>query len=65
MLEYTAAHGPTKAWGELRGRRFSSQDWRRKAKKPASGEGPSPKHIEAARDRETLEEWHKHRGQIP
>jgi transposase InsO family protein len=71
VLEYAAAHGPTKASEKFKVSRFSIQDWKRKVTKAAAGEGPSPtsgpapKDIEAARDREILDEWHKHPGLGP
>jgi transposase InsO family protein len=71
VLEYAAAHGPTKASAKFKVSRFSIRDWQRKVTKAAAGEGPSPtsgpapKDIEAARDREILDEWHKHPGLGP
>lgn len=71
VLEYAVAHGPTKASEKFKVSRFSIRDWKRKVTKAAAGEGPSPtsgpapNDIEAARDREILDEWHKHPGLGP
>jgi transposase InsO family protein len=51
--------------------RFSLYEWRRKLKKAAAGEGPSPTtgpapaQIEEQRDREILGEWRQHPGLGP
>ena len=71
ILEYAAEHGPTEASTKFGVSRFSIQDWKRKVSKAAAGQGPSPtsgpapKDIEAVRDREVLDEWHKHPGLGP
>jgi transposase InsO family protein len=70
-IERAAAHGVTAASKELGISRFSIYDWQRKVEKAAAGEGPSPtsgeapKDIEQRRDREILDEWHKHPGLGP
>ncbi len=71
VLEYASARGVTAASVEFGISRFSIYDWQRKLAKAAKGEGPSPtsgpapKDIEAQRDRELLDEWHKHPGLGP
>jgi putative transposase len=71
VLEYAAAQGVTAASRKFGASRFSIHDWQRKLAKAANGEGPSPtsgpapKDIEAQRDRELLDEWHKHPGLGP
>ena len=68
VLEYAAAHGVTKASKKFEISRFSIYDWRGKVAKAAKGDGasptsgPAPKDIEAQRDREILDEWHKAPG---
>jgi len=70
-LEYAAEHGVTKAAEHFGISRFSLYEWRRKLKKAAAGEGPSPTSgpapadIEEQRDREILGEWRKHPGLGP
>lgn len=70
-VEYAAAHGVTAAAEKFGISRFSIYDWQRQVKKAAAGQGPSPttgpapKDIEAARDREILEEWKAHPGLGP
>lgn len=70
-LEHAAAHGVTAASEQFDISRFSIYDWQRKARKAAAGEGPAPtsgpapQEIEAQRDNEILDEWHKHPGLGP
>lgn len=70
-IEYAGKHGVTAASAKFGVSRFSLYDWQRKVAKAATGEctsptsGPAPKDIEAARDREILDEWHKHPGLGP
>ena len=70
-LEYAAKYGVTKAWKKHGVSRFTLYDWRRKVKLAAEGKGPSPtsgpapKDIEALRDKEILNEWHRHPGLGP
>ncbi|MBW2735771.1 MAG: transposase [Deltaproteobacteria bacterium] len=67
-LEYAAKHGVTKAWKKHGVSRFTLYDWRRKVRLAAEGKGPSPtsgpapQDIEALRDKEILNEWHRHPG---
>lgn len=55
-------HGPS---------RFSIYDWKRKVERAAAGKGPSPTtgpsadEVEAQRDKEVLDEWHRHPGLGP
>ena len=71
VVEHAATHGVTAASEKFGISRFSIYDWRRLVAKAAKGEGPSPtsgpapKDIEAQRDRELLDEWHKHPGLGP
>jgi transposase InsO family protein len=71
VLEYAAAHSVTEAAKHFAISRFSIYDWRGKVEKAAKGDGvaptsgPAPKDIEAQRDREILDEWHKHPGLGP
>jgi len=71
VLEYAAVHSVTEASKKFEISRFSIYDWRGKVAKAAKGDGASPtsgaapKDIEAQRDREILDEWHKHPGLGP
>lgn len=71
ILEYAAEHGPVKAHDKYGVSRWSIRDWQRKARLAAEGKGPSPTSgpdpasIEAQRDREILNEWHRHPGLGP
>ena len=71
ILEYAAEHGPVKAHEKFGVSRWSVRDWQRKARLAAEGKGPSPTSgpdpasIEAQRDREILNEWHRHPGLGP
>jgi putative transposase len=71
VLEYAAAHSVTEASKHFAISRFSIYDWRGKVAKAAKGNGasptsgPAPKDVEARRDREILDEWHKHPGLGP
>jgi transposase InsO family protein len=71
ILEYAAAHSVTEASRKFEISRFSIYDWRGKVAKAAKGggasptSGPAPKDIEAQRDREILDEWHKQPGLGP
>jgi transposase-like protein len=55
-------HGPS---------RYSIYDWKRKVERAAAGEGPSPtsgpspSEVESRRDKEILDEWHRHPGLGP
>jgi len=71
VIEYALSHGVTASSAKFDISRFSIYDWQRKVAKAAKGQGPSPtsgsapKEIEATRDREILDEWHKHPGLGP
>ena len=71
ILEYSCEHGPTAAAEKFEVSRWSIRDWQRKVGLAAQGNGPSPTSgadptdIEALRDREILNEWHRHPGLGP
>lgn len=71
ILEYAAAHTVAEAATEFGVSRFSIYDWQRKLASSALGQGPSPTSgpslstIEAQRDKEILDEWHRHPGLGP
>ncbi|MBZ0252971.1 MAG: DDE-type integrase/transposase/recombinase [Candidatus Methylomirabilis sp.] len=70
-LELAAEIGVTVASKELGISRFSLYEWRRRVKLAAAGKGDSPTSgsdpadIEAQRDKEILDLWHKHPGLGP
>jgi transposase-like protein len=70
-LEYAAEHGVTAAAEKFDLSRFSIYDWQRKVRFAAEGKGssptsgPAPQEIEAQRDKEILDEWHRHPGLGP
>ena len=71
VLEHAGKHGVTAAAAEFGVSRFSVNEWRKKAKKAARGQGPSPtsgpapSEVEAQRDQEILNEWKSHPGLGP
>jgi len=71
ILEYAAKHSVTEASKKHDVSRWTIYDWQRKVKGAAEGKGPSPtsgpapQEIEARRDREILDEWHRHPGLGP
>ena len=71
ILEYAAEHGPAATSRKFGVSRWSLRDWRRKVRLAAEGKGPSPTSgpnptdIEALRDKEVLDEWHRHPGLGP
>lgn len=71
ILEYEAEHGPVKTHEKYGVSRWAVRDWKRKARLAAEGKGPSPTSgpdpasIEEQRDREVLNEWHRHPGLGP
>lgn len=71
ILEQAAKDGPTEASKALGVSRFSIYEWRRQVQRAAAGQGPSPttgagqEEIERQRDREILDEWHRHPGLGP
>ena len=71
VLEDAAKDSVTEAAEKHGVSRFSIYAWQRKVAKAAAGEGPSPTsgpapaEIEAQRDKEILDEWHRHPGLGP
>jgi len=71
ILEYAGKHGPAKTEREFGVSRWSIREWQRKVHLAAEGKGPSPTSgpdpadIEAQRDREILNEWHRQSGLGP
>jgi transposase len=71
VLEDAAKEGISTAAAKHGVSRFAIYAWQRKVAKAAVGEGPSPtagpapKEIEAQRDKEILDEWHRHPGLGP
>jgi transposase InsO family protein len=70
-LEHAAAHGVTAAHEKFKVARFTIYDWQRKVRRAAEGRGasptsgPDPADLEAQRDKEILDEWHRHPGLGP
>ena len=71
ILEHAAMHGPVETERKFDVSRWSIRDWQRRVSLAAQGKGPSPTSgpapadIEAQRDREILNEWHRHSGLGP
>ena len=71
VLEYAAKHGVTEASKMHDVSRWTIYEWQKKVKRAAEGKGPSPtsgpapQEIEALRDKEILDEWHRHPGLGP
>lgn len=71
ILEHAAAHGVTVTSEKFGVSRFSIYEWQRRVKLAAAGKGPSPTSgpapldIEAQRDKEILDEWHRQPGLGP
>ena len=71
ILEYAGAKSVTEAHNEFDVSRFTVYDWQRKVRLAAEGKGdsptsgPDPQDIEAQRDKEILDEWHRHQGLGP
>ena len=71
ILEHAAEKGVTAAHNEFGVSRFTIYDWQRKVRLAAQGKGeaptsgPDPEDIEAQRDKEILDEWHRHPGLGP
>jgi transposase InsO family protein len=71
ILEYVAREGVMAASKHYRVSRYSIYDWKRKVLRAAAGQGPSPTsgpapaEVEAQRDKEVLDEWHRHPGLGP
>src|SRR5262245_54276267 len=71
ILEDAAKDGVTVAANKHKVSRFSICGWQRRVDKAAVGCGPSPTSgpapvdVEAQRDKEILDEWHRHPGLGP
>lgn len=71
ILEHAASHGITEASKKFTVSRYSIYGWQRKVSNAAAGNGPSPTsgpapgELEAQRDKEVLDEWHRHPGLGP
>jgi transposase len=71
ILEHAAAQGVTEASKKFSVSRYSIYGWQRKVSKAAVGNGtsptsgPAPGELEAQRDKEILDEWHRHPGLGP
>jgi len=71
ILEDAAKEGVTAAAKKHGVSRYAIYAWDRKVAKSAAGDGPSPtsgpapQEIEAQRDKEILDEWHRHPGLGP
>jgi len=71
ILEHAAAHGVTAAHNTFDVSRFTVYDWRRKVRLAAEGKGdsptsgPAPQEVEDRRDKEILDQWHRHPGLGP
>ncbi len=71
ILEHAAKHGPAKTAEKFGVSRWSIREWQRKVRLAAEGKGssptsgPDPSDIEAQRDREILNEWHRQPGLGP
>ena len=71
ILEHAGAHGVIAASKKFGASRFSIYDWQRRVAKASVGDGPSPtsgpapSEVEAQRDKEILDEWHRHPGLGP
>jgi putative transposase len=71
ILEHAATHGITEAGKKFGVSRYSIYGWQRKVSNAAAGNGPSPTsgpapgELEAQRDKEVLDEWHRHPGLGP
>jgi putative transposase len=71
ILEDAAKDGPSAAAEKHKCSRFSIYDWLGKVERAAAGQGvaptsgPDPSDIEALRDKEILDEWHRHPGLGP
>ena len=71
ILEAAAKDGPTVAAAQHGCSRFAIYEWRAQVERAAAGDGvaptsgPDPADVEAQRDREILDEWHRHPGLGP
>lgn len=71
ILETVEQEGPSEASRRHGCSRFAIGSWRKQVERAAAGEGPSPTSgpdpvaVEAQRDQEILDEWHRHPGLGP
>jgi putative transposase len=71
IVEHAAANSVTAAHRKYQVSRFSIYAWQRQVQLAAQGKGqsptsgPDPEEIEAQRDKEILDEWHRHPGLGP
>ena len=71
VLEYASEHGVSAAAKKFGASRYSVYEWKRKVERAAAGQGPSPTsgpsadEIEVQRDKEILDQWHRHPGLGP
>ena len=71
VLEHAASNSVTEAHNKYGVSRFTIYDWRRKVRLAAEGKGASPttgpstQEVETQRDKEILDEWHRHPGLGP
>jgi putative transposase len=72
VLEDAAKDGPSAASEKHGCSRFAIYDWSKKVERAATGQatasptsGPAPSEVEAQRDQEILDEWHRHPGLGP
>ena len=71
ILEVAAKEGPSEASRKHGCSRFAIYDWSKKVEHAAAGQGasptsgPDPLEVEAQRDKEILDEWHRHPGLGP
>ncbi|MDY0002229.1 MAG: DDE-type integrase/transposase/recombinase [Polyangia bacterium] len=71
ILEHAAKKGVTAASRKYKVSRFSHYSWQRQVRLAAEGKGdsptagPAPAEIETQRDREILDDWHRHPGLGP
>jgi putative transposase len=71
VLEHASEHGVSAASEKFGPSRYSIYEWKRKVERAAAGQGSSPTsgpsadELEAQRDKEILDEWHRHPGLGP
>ena len=71
ILEHAASEGVTAAHKKYNVSRYTIYDWQRKLRLATEGKGaspvsgPEPRDVEAQRDKEILDEWHRHPGLGP
>ncbi len=71
ILEHAASEGVTATHKKYNVSRYTIYDWQRKLRLATEGKGaspvsgPDPRDVEAQRDKEILDEWHRHPGLGP